>query len=835
MRTFDSLWQDIRFGARQLRLNPGFAAVAIASLALGVGANTAIFQLLDAVRLRSLPVSHPEELLEVKIAKDPHCCSGNFTARRSNLTNPQWEYLREHQQAFSSVMAWSDHRFNLAGGGEAQYAEGLWVSGDYFRTLQVPPLIGRVFTPEDDRRGCGSPGVVLGYGFWQKHFGGDPSVAGKKLVLSGYPFTVTGVAPANFFGVEVGRTFDVAVPICSQPLVTESNRMDQRATWWLASIGRLKPGWTMEKASAQLTTISPGLFESTVPPGYRSDLAKYYRGYRMTALEAGTGVSNLRRNYESPLLLLIGIAALVLIIACANLANLMLARASVRERELAIRLAVGASRPQIIRQLLVESLLIAAFGAGVGALLAQYLSRVLVAFLSTKGNPVFLNLGTDWRILGFTAGLAVLACILFGLAPALRASAGSPVDAMRSGRGQTAGREKFGVRRALAASQVALSLLLVVSALLFVRSFRNLMTLDAGFRQSGILITGLDVRRAGFSEQRRGAAYRQFLETLRATPGIEAAATVDIIPISGNRWNGNIRIDAAPDHGKKELLSDFNRVSAGYFGTMGTPLLAGRDFSARDLVGSTKVAIVDEAFAQKFLGGANPIGLTFRHMQGQGEPDVVYEIVGLSKNMKYQSLRDEFTPTIFVASTQEMHPDTGASYIVRSRLPLETLTSEIKQMTNALHPEISIEFRVLNRMMEESLLRERLMAVLSGFFGGLAVILATIGLYGVISYMVTRRQNEIGIRMALGAGAGSVLGLVLREAGMLLGIGLAVGVVLTIALGRLTAALIFGMKPNDPVTIALAGVGLAAVALAASYIPARRAARLDPMVTLRAE
>jgi putative ABC transport system permease protein len=832
MKIMDSLWQDFRFGARQLRLNPGFATVAILSLALGVGANSAIFQLLDAVRMRALPVPHSEELAEVQIADKTHCCSGNFSARRSQLTNPQWEQLRDRQTAFSSIMAWSDHRFNLASGGEAQYAEGLWVSGNYFRTLRVPALLGRVLAPEDDRRGCGSPGVVLGYGFWQKQFGGDAKAIGKKLFLDGRPFEIVGVTPASFFGVEVGRAFDAAIPICAQPLTAASSNLDRRNGWWLASIGRLNPGWTIEKASAQLASISPGLFEATVPPNYRPDAAKNYRGYRLGALAAGTGVSSLRRRYENPLTLLIGIAALVLVIACANLANLMLARASVRERELAVRLAVGASRGQIIRQLMVESLLIAGLGAGAGAVLAQYLSRILIAFLSTSDEPLFLALGTDWRTLGFTAALAVLACLLFGLAPALRASGGNPADAMKSGRGQTAGREKFGLRRLLAASQVALSLVLLVSALLFVSSLRNLMTLDAGFRQEGVLITSLDLRRTGFTEERRAAVYRQVLDGLRSAPGVDSAAAADIIPISGNRWNQNLRFESAP---RNELLSDFNRVSAGYFGTMGTPILAGRDFSSRDTVSSPAVAIVDEAFCKKFLKGANPLGLVFHELQGQGEPDLVYEIVGLSKNMKYQSLRDEFTPTVFVAASQEKHPDTGETFVVRSRAPLDTVTKQVKQLVVAIHPRISIEFRALNTMVKESLLRERLMALLSGFFGVLAVILATLGLYGVISYMVTRRQNEIGIRMALGAGANNVLRLVLREAGVLLAAGITTGVALTVMLAKVAAALVFGMKPNDPLVIALAAAGLAAVALLASYIPARRAARLDPMVTLRAQ
>ncbi len=831
----EAFWQDIRYGARQLRLNPGFAAVSILSLALGVGANSAIFQLLDAVRLRSLPVAQPEQLAEVQIADKEHCCSGYFSSRRAELTNAQWEQVRDKQQAFSSLMAWSGTRFDLAMGGEARYVDGMLVSGSYFQTLQVPAVLGRVFTPQDDRRGCGSPGAVISYGFWQKQFGGNASAIGSKVTLSGHPFEVIGVTPANFFGVEVGKSFDVAVLICSEAVIASRNRLDMRDGWWLAAIGRLKAGWTLERASAQLKAISPGIFESTVPAGFRADSAKEYRQYYFGALPAGTGVSNLRKRYESPLLLLIGIAGLVLAIACANLANLMLARASVREREIAVRMAIGASQGQIVRQLLMESLLIAVLGAGAGAWIAQYLSRVLVAFLSTNDNPMFLNMSPDWRVLGFTAGLAVLACVLFGLAPAVRASGGNPVDAMRSGRGQTASREKFGLRRILASSQIALSLVLVAGALLFVRSLQNLMTLDAGFRQEGVLRAELNLGRTGIPEERRALLYRRMLEGFRTAPGVTAAATVDIVPISGNRWNQMLRIDGKEAKGSEKFDSNFNRISSGYFSTMGTALLAGRDFNDHDSAGSPEVAIVDEAFARKFLNGANPIGKTFERIEGQGEPDTQFQIVGMTRNMKYQSVRDEFTPTIFVAASQNKHPNADLNYLIRSQLPLETISSEVKSIAALGNPAISIEFHVLRTTVRDSLLRERLMALLSGFFGVLAVVLATIGLYGVISYMVTRRQNEIGIRMALGASSAKVLQLVLADAGVMMGAGLAAGTVLTVLLSRLAGSLVFGMSPNDPETIVMAGAGLAAVALLASYIPARRAARLDPMVTLRAD
>ena len=433
-------WQDFRYGARLLGRSPGFLAIATLSLALGIGANTAIFQLLDAVRLRLLPVPHPEQLTELQIVENEHCCSGNFSTRYSNLTYAQWDQIRAHQQAYSGIFAWGDQRFDLSNGGDVHYAEGLLVSGDYFRTLGVEPAAGRLITVDDDLVRCGSPVAVASHGFAQREFGGDAGAVGKKISLDGHPFEVIGVTPARFFGMEVGRSFDVIVPICAEPWINgEDSHVNHRHHWWLAVAGRLKPGWTVERASAQANAMSRAVFENTVPPNYRPEQAKWYAEYKLHALSAGSGVSSLRDRYQQPLWLLLGIAGLVLLIACANLANLTLARASTREREMAVRLAIGADRGRLIRQLFAESLLLTAVGAGAGAVVAQFLSRYLVRFLSTSDTPLFVDLAGDWRIFAFTAGVAILTCVLFGLTPALRASRTVPASAMRaSSRGLTA-------------------------------------------------------------------------------------------------------------------------------------------------------------------------------------------------------------------------------------------------------------------------------------------------------------------------------------------------------------------------------------------------------------
>ena len=791
-----TIWQDLRYGARLLLLNPGFAIVAILSLALGIGANTAIFQLLNAVRIRTLPVKNPQELAVVRII-DRHWNSGRFTGPYSQLTNPLWEQIRDHQQAFSSIFAWDREGLNLSTGGEARYAQGIWVSGDFFKVLEVTPILGRVFTPADDQRGCGSPNAVISYSFWQHEFGGAPGVLGRKLTLEGHPFEIIGITPASFYGVEVGRSFDVAIPICSEPIIRgEDSMLEMRHGWWLAAMGRLNPGWTLARATAHLTALSPGFLEATLPPVYDAEASKKYFAYKFGAFPADTGFSNLRRNYESPLWLLLSIAGLVLLIACANLANLMLARASAREREIGIRLALGASRGRLIRQLLSESLLLAAVGATLGAGVAQVLSRLLVSYLSTKGSQLFVDLNPDWRVLGFTAGLAVLTTVLFGLTPALRATRVSPSEVLKSnGRGLTTGRERFSLRRALVVSQVAISLVLLVGALLFVRSLRNLVTLDAGFRQDGILITELDLTRLKLPPERRQTYKRELLDHIRAIPGVFAAADTSIVPVSGNGWNEEVEI-VGTEKVKKED-SNLARITPDYFKTLGTPILVGRDFDDRDTATSPKVAIVNETFARKFLDGANPVGRRFRVIEYVGRPTFLYEIVGFVKDTKYYNLKDDFAPIIFVPAFQDQRPDLFAQFLIRSSLPLTGLLSEVKHTIGEASPEINIDFHVFKTQIRESLLRERLMATLSGFFGFLAALLATIGLYGLISYTVARRTNEIGIRMALGAQRGDVVKMVLREAGVLLAIGLGVGTALSLVAAKTASSMLFGLKPRD--------------------------------------
>jgi putative ABC transport system permease protein len=488
----DSTRADITYGLRQLRLNPGFTAIAVLSLALGIGANAAIFQLVNAIRLKTLPVQNPQELVLIDF-EDGSVRHGSGWSPHGIASYPQWDQIRTHQQAFSDVMAWHQEQFNLALGGEPHYARGLYVSGSFFRGLGVSAILGRTLTPRDDNDAC-SAGAVISYAFWQRQFLGDAGVIGRKLTLYGYPFPVIGVTPPSFFGMEVGNQYDVAIPICADRLlaVDGKGRIPLSTGFWLAIIGRLKPEWTVARATAHLRTISPEIMRATLPTRYRPEEAKGYLANKLKATEAGSGVSGLRTEYERPLWLLLATTGLVLLISCANLANLLLARAAVREPEIAMRLAIGASRWRLVRQLLAESVLLATAGAVLGAGLALIISRSLVLLMSTPNNQVFVDLAPDWRMLAFTAGVATLTCLLFGLLPAVRAAYLSPVSAMRAGVRVTSGRERFSFRRGLVATQIAISLVLLFGAFLFVRTLNNLVTEDPGFKAEGILTVYID-------------------------------------------------------------------------------------------------------------------------------------------------------------------------------------------------------------------------------------------------------------------------------------------------------------------------------------------------------
>lgn len=822
-----TLLQDLRYGARQLRSNPGFTAVAVLSLALGIGANSAIFQLIDAVRLRALPVADPQTLAYIDFAPKSDR-SGWFSTRSARFTYGMWEQLHKSGEPFSDLIAWSADQFNLSPGGEARYAEGLYVSGNFFRVLGAHAILGRTFAAEDDQPGCGSPGAIVSSAFWDRELGGDAGALGRTLTLDGRRFPVIGVASPEFFGVEVGRRFDVALPLCADI----QKRRDSTTAWWLSVMGRLKPGWTIQRADAYIRAVSPSFMEKTLPASYRADIAKKFLANKLAVTPGGIGVSGLRRQYEDPLWLLLAATGLVLLIACANVANLLLARASVRERELAIRQAIGASRARLIRQLLAESLLLAGLGTALGVALAQVVSRALVAFLTTAGSKLFVDLALDLRMIAFTAAVATVSCVIFGLLPAIRATRTPPVAAMRAGgRGLTSGRERFALRRALVTAQVALSLVLLVGALLFAGSLRRLLAVNAGFRADGLVGVEMDLRAAHFPKERLKTIGRELGERIGAAPGVVSTAQSRLIPVSGSGWDENVLADNSTAAVGKDCM--FNEVGPHWLETMGIPLAAGRDFDFRDAPGSPKVAIVNQEFARQIFGGGNPVGRSFRVQLNAGEPDKVYQVIGLARNAKYFELRENFLPTAYIAATQGERTDQGVNFMARIAGPARPVLDGIKNAAASVNSGIVIQFKPMSQQLKDSLTGDRLMAALAGAFGVLAGVLAAVGLYGVIAYMVARRRNEIGVRIALGAGRRDVIGLVLREAAALLFAGLVIGTGLALWATRAAEKMLFGLKPNDPTTFAGAIALLALVAMLASYAPALRAARVEPAQALR--
>jgi putative ABC transport system permease protein len=828
-----NLLRDLRHAFRLLRLSPGFTIVAILTLALGIGANTAIFQLIDSIRLRTIPVKNPRELGTVRIA-DRHWGSGQFSGQYSQLSFPMWEQIHKRQEGFSEMAAWTGQKFNLATGGEVRYANGLRVTGDFFHVLGVEPILGRLIGPEDDQPGCGISAANISYAFWQRNFGGDPSAIGKRLSLDGNSFQVLGVIQPGFNGISIGDTFDVAVPVCIEPILSpRNNRLTIRHAWWLASIGRLKPGWTIQRANAQMNAVTPAILQETIPTTYDSEATKKYLEYKLGAFSASTGFSELREDSETSLWLLLGISGLVLLIACANLANLMLARAGARERQITIRRALGATRWRMIRELLSESLLLAIAGSICGLFLAFAVSRMLVAFISTQQNQISLDLGMDWRVLAFTTALAVLTTVSFGLAPAIRATRAEPATLLQSGsRGSTGGRERFSLRRILVVSQVALSVVLLMGALLFVRSLRNLTTLNVGFQQTGILITSVDFDRLHLPEERYTEYKRDLVKRVQSMPGVESAADSMLIPFGGSTWNDNVLNEGSDAEAGSAWI---NYLGPGYFQTIGTQLLAGRDFDDRDTAASVKVAIVNQAFVQKILKGADPLGKRFRIHEPPGKPRPLYEIVGLTKDNKFQDMHEEYLPFMYFPATQQEKPSPDDQILIRSSLPLASLMTSMKQTIGDVNPGIDLDFKVFKTRIHDSLLQDELMATLSGFFGILAALLAAIGLYGVISYMVVQRTKEIGIRMAIGAERMDVLRLILREASLLTITGLVIGAGLALGAAQAAKSLLYGLKPRDPLTLVAAVVVLSAVAAFASFWPAYRASKLDPLIALRYE
>lgn len=816
----ENIWRDLIYAARGLRRSPALLACALLSLGLGIGANTAIFQLLDALRLRSLPVQKPQELAAVRIVGGNGGMGVN-PGQYPELTRPIWQEIENRQQAFSGVFAWTADEVNVGQGSALRSAKAIWVSGNFFRVLGVRPWRGRLISP-DDEGACPESSAVVSYAYWQGAMA-EQLGNGGTLLVDGTRKQVIGVTPPDFFGLSVGERFDIALPLCRPKEL-------RRDVFDIALIGRLRPGLSLERASAQLQALSPGIFEATTPTARSAKSIETYKRFRLAAFPASAGVSLLRQQYDSSLWLLLAITGLVLLIACANLANLLLARASTRDREMAVRLALGASRSRLLRQLFAEGALLAGIGAILGLGLAQVLSRLVVWALSTEGNSVSLPLTTDWRVLLFTAAVSTLTCIVFGVVPAQRALGAEPVNAMKAGgRSMTGSRQRFLMQRVLVVMQIAISLVLLVAALLFVRSFRKLIAFDPGMREANITVAILAFQQSHITPEHYKDFQRQLLEDVRSVRGVLSAATTTNIPLVGGSWEHGIHI------GSLEGTSKFTWVSPGYFGTMKIPLVMGRDLNRADTDGSQRVAVVNETFVRRFLGNTNPIGKTLRTEQEPNYPSTVYQIVGVIPDTKYNNLRDVTPPMTFAPASQFPVAGPWTVMLIYSKADPAAVVSIVKRSMARKHPGVVTVAGNFQTWIRDGMVRERVVAMLSGFFGLVAALLAMVGLYGVVSYLVVNRRSEIGIRMALGARREQVVGMVMKDAWSLLVIGIVSGIVLSLIAGRGAALLLFGLKPYDPLTLVAASLLLAAIAASASFVPARRASKVDPMIALRYE
>jgi len=812
----DELAADLRYGLRQIARNPGFTAIAVLTLALGIGANTALFSIFNSLILRPLPVRDPDSLALL--------IDGSWSY-------PIWNEIRTREtELFHGTFAWSNQRFDLSAGGQTDPVDGAYVSGRFFDVLGVMAIRGRLLTPADDgaaasaSRGADGPVAVISHRLWRQRFAGSEDIVGRQLTVQRIPFTIVGVMPPGFFGADVGRMTDVMLPFAAEPLIRgPESRLAAKGSWWLQIMARLKPGQSLEQANAAFRVIQVQITE-----GASRQIQPF------TLMPAATGNSSLRNRFERPLLAMVVAVGLVLLVACANIASLMVARTLARRREFSVRLALGSSRWRIARLLFVESLIVAVAGAAVGLAFASWSSALLVRQLSTWQSTVSLDLGLDWRVLVFTAALACLSAVVAAVAPVLGLKSMTAGEALKdSGRGIASG-GRFSMRGTIVVVQIAVSFALVLAAGLFLHTFASLNQLPLGFVPRPLLVAELNLQAGGGSPEERNGRVERLRDATAAVPGVRSAAVSSVRLLTGGGTStGMIAINDGQMTRIRPTLW-LNGTTPGWFQTMGMPLRSGRDFETGDRVGSRPVAIVNETFVRRFMAGEQPIGQSVRL---GFEPGTPYEIVGVVGDAVYTTPRDGMVATMYVAMAQRKPSEFWPTVLLTVNMAgtRTTVERDVAEALRRADPAIAFTFGTFDQLIEATVTQERLIALVSAFFGGLALLLAAVGLYGVVAHAVRARQKEIGLRIALGATPSSILRIVFESVGLLIAAGLALGVAGSLWAARFVEALLFQLAPRDPATFGGAAAVLVAVGVVAAWLPAYRAARIDPVAALRTD
>ncbi|HYL84942.1 MAG TPA: ABC transporter permease [Candidatus Angelobacter sp.] len=845
----ESLFKDLRYSLRTLARTPGFTAIAVLTLALGIGANTAIFTLLDQVLLRLLPVRNPQQLVLLTMRGRHYGSNWGGNA----ISHPMFRDFREHNQVFSDMFCRFPNSGSLTVNGQSERVAVELVSGTYFSTLGVGPALGRIFTPEDDKVPSGHPYVILSYDFWRTRFAGDGNIVGKTLLLNNYKMTVVGVAQAGFDGVELGFSPKIFVPIMMEPQILVGNPEDMlksRRNRWVNAFGRLKPGVSQQQAKAALQPFMHSMLEQEVQEAAFAHASNYDRQEFLKCwidvLPGSQGRSFTRRQLSTPLWVLMATTAAVLLIACANLANLLLVRGSARTKEISIRLAIGATRWQIIRQLLIESLTLSLLGGATGLAFAFWADQALMnIYLPSDSSGLHISSAPDFRILLFTFAVTIVTGVAFGLVPALRTTRPDIAGTLKDQAGAVVGGGHNALRKGLVIAQVTLSLLLLVAAGLFVRSLSNLQNLGPGFPPERLVGFNLDPSLNDYTPERMKVFYPQLADALRSIPGVQSVGLASVRILDDNEWDSSMSVEgftpAKPDAHAEPYM---NSISPNYFATLAVPIVAGRDFTPNDnravkhgpeaFNWAPTTIMINEKFARKFFPGRNPIGLHLGFGTDPGTPTDM-EIIGVVKDFKYTNLRDEIPEQAYVPYLADRFLGEMTLYVRTSGDPSQ-LMPMVRSKVREMDPNLPVYgMRTTEVEIKNSLSTERMIASLSAVFGLLATLLAIVGLYGVMSYVVAQRTREVGIRMALGADHGRVIWLVMREVLILVAIGVTSGFTAALALTRVVQSQLFGLTPHDPLTLGFSTGLLAIVACAAGYIPALRASRLDPMAALRYE